>query len=60
MKLTPREEEVLEYKLVFMPNKTIAKKLKITESCIKFHFGNILKKYKVKNRYELWRKLNAK
>jgi DNA-binding NarL/FixJ family response regulator len=52
--LTVREQQIME--IICSKghsNKMIANQLKITESAVKLHIGNILKKHRVKNRTEL-------
>jgi DNA-binding NarL/FixJ family response regulator len=52
--LTGREKQIMEIICSKgYSNKMIANQLKITESAVKLHIGNILKKHRVKNRTEL-------
>ena len=54
IKLTPRQEQI--FSIVVSKgasNKSIAKMLNITESTVKLHMGQILKKFGVKNRTQL-------
>lgn len=52
--LTPRQKEVLHMvSKRGVSNKVIAKTLNISESTVKLHIGNILKKYGLKNRTQL-------
>jgi DNA-binding NarL/FixJ family response regulator len=52
--LTPREQQILKIILsTGNPNKIIANDLKLSESAVKLHVGNILKKFNVRNRTEL-------
>jgi DNA-binding NarL/FixJ family response regulator len=54
IKLTPRQEQIFTIiKTKGASNKAIAKMLNITESTVKLHMGQILKKYGVKNRTQL-------
>ena len=52
--LTVREQEVLALLLQGKSNRDIAESLFITESTVKTHVGNILAKYGVKSRVELF------
>lgn len=54
IKLTPRQEQIFTIiKTKGASNKAIARILNITESTVKLHMGQILKKYGVKNRTQL-------
>ena len=50
--LTPRERDILRLIAQGQPNKMIARKLDITESTVKVHVKNLMKKMKVKSRVE--------
>ncbi|MEM8324961.1 two-component system response regulator NarL [Morganella morganii] len=50
--LTPRERDILKLIAQRQPNKMIARKLDITESTVKVHVKNLMKKMKVKSRVE--------
>ncbi|HIW07736.1 MAG TPA: response regulator transcription factor [Candidatus Ignatzschineria merdigallinarum] len=50
--LTPRELEILEWLVKGDSNKEIARELHISESTVKVHVQNILKKFKVSSRVE--------
>lgn len=50
--LTPRERDILKLIAQGQPNKMIARKLDITESTVKEHVKNLMKKMKVKSRVE--------
>ncbi|WP_048822858.1 two-component system response regulator NarL [Morganella morganii] len=50
--LTPRERDILKLIAQGQPNKMIARKLDITESTVKVHVKNLMKKMKVKSRVE--------
>jgi DNA-binding NarL/FixJ family response regulator len=50
--LTPREGEVLRLIAEGLPNKTIAARLEISESTVKFHVNAILGKLGVESRSE--------
>lgn len=50
--LTPRERDILKLIAQGQPNKMIARKLDITESTVKVHVKNLMKKMKVKSRME--------
>ena len=50
--LTPREREVLELLSAGLPNKSIAKRLSISEHTVKFHLGQIFAKLEVSSRSE--------
>ena len=50
--LTPRELEILEWLVKGDSNKEIARELAISESTVKVHVQNILKKFKVSSRVE--------
>ncbi|WP_052005529.1 two-component system response regulator NarL [Morganella morganii] len=51
--LTPRERDILKLIAQGQPNKMIARKLDITESTVKVHVKNLMKKMKVKSRVEV-------
>ena len=54
IKLTPRQEQIFSIVVTKgSSNKSIAKMLNITESTVKLHMGQILKKFGVKNRTQL-------
>jgi DNA-binding CsgD family transcriptional regulator len=55
VKLTRREEEVLEGVLRSLANKEIANELHLSERTVKFHVSSLLAKYKVRSRMELVR-----
>lgn len=48
--LTPREHQVLELISIGLPNKTIARRLKISEHTVKFHISSIYAKLGVHSR----------
>lgn len=50
--LTPRERDILKLIAQGLPNKTIARRLEITESTVKVHVKHLLKKMKLKSRVE--------
>jgi len=50
--LTDREREVLQLLALGLPNKTIAKRLNVTEHTVKFHVGSILAKLDASSRTE--------
>lgn len=50
--LTPREEEILAYLVKGDSNKEIARALHISESTVKVHVQNVLKKFSVSSRVE--------
>jgi len=50
--LTPREREVLELLSAGLPNKSIAKRLSISEHTVKFHLGQVFAKLEVSSRSE--------
>lgn len=50
--LTPRERDILKLIALGLPNKTIARRLEITESTVKVHVKHLLKKMKLKSRVE--------
>ena len=50
--LTPREHEVLELLSAGLPNKSIAKRLSISEHTVKFHLGQVFAKLEVSSRSE--------
>ena len=52
--LTPREIQILSILRTTAPsNKVIARQLNITESTVKLHVGNMLKKFGVHSRTQL-------
>ncbi|MBQ0065709.1 MAG: response regulator transcription factor [Firmicutes bacterium] len=51
--LTRREEEILEFFVFGKTNKEIADNLFLSESTVRFHVSNILKKTGYKNRNEV-------
>lgn len=51
--LTNREHQVADGILHYRGNKEIAADLGISERMVKFHVGNILAKYQIKNRWAL-------
>ena len=51
--LSRRENQVMEYVVMGMTNKSIARKLYLTERTIKFHCSNIYRKLQIKNRASL-------
>lgn len=51
--LTRREKEILDFVREGKPNKIIAHRLSITESTVKVHLQNIMRKMKVTNRTEV-------
>ena len=53
MKLTNKQNIVLEWVLKGASNKEIARRIGIEESSVKVHISNLLKKYAVKNRTQL-------
>jgi DNA-binding CsgD family transcriptional regulator len=55
VKLTRREEEVLDGILRSLSNKEIASGLNLSERTVKFHVSSLLAKYKVSGRLELLR-----
>lgn len=55
VKLTRREEEVLDGILRSLANKEIASELNLSERTVKFHVSSLLAKYKVRSRMELVR-----
>jgi DNA-binding CsgD family transcriptional regulator len=55
VKLTRREEEVLDGILQSLSNKEIASDLNLSERTVKFHVSSLLAKFKVKGRMELIR-----
>ncbi len=55
VKLTRREEEVLDGILRSLANKEIANELNLSERTVKFHVSSLLAKYKVRSRMELVR-----
>jgi DNA-binding NarL/FixJ family response regulator len=55
VKLTRREEEVLDGVLRSLANKEIASELNLSERTVKFHVSSLLSKFKVHSRMELMR-----
>jgi len=55
VKLTHREEEVLDGILRSLANKEIACELNLSERTVKFHVSSLLAKFKVRSRMELMR-----
>jgi DNA-binding CsgD family transcriptional regulator len=55
VRLTRREEEVLEGILRSLANKEIASELNLSERTVKFHVSSLLAKFKVRGRLELMR-----
>jgi DNA-binding CsgD family transcriptional regulator len=55
VKLTRREEEVLDGVLRSLANKEIASELHLSERTVKFHVSSLLSKFKVHSRMELMR-----
>jgi DNA-binding NarL/FixJ family response regulator len=55
VKLTRREEEVLDGILRSLANKEIACELNLSERTVKFHVSSLLAKFKVRSRMELMR-----
>src|ERR1700730_7667755 len=55
VRLTRREEEVLDGILRSLANKEIASELNLSERTVKFHVSSLLAKYKVRSRMELMR-----
>lgn len=55
IKLTRREEEVLDGILRSLANKEIANELNLSERTVKFHVSSLLSKFKVRSRMELMR-----
>jgi DNA-binding NarL/FixJ family response regulator len=55
VKLTRREEEVLDGILRSLANKEIAGELNLSERTVKFHVSSLLAKFKVRSRMELMR-----
>lgn len=55
VRLTRREEEVLEGVLRSLANKEIASLLNLSERTVKFHVSSLLAKFKVRSRMELLR-----
>lgn len=57
--LSRREIEVMEFVVMGLSNKVIARKLFVTERTIKFHCSNIYHKLKIKNRASLVHMMTA-
>ena len=55
VRLTRREEEVLDGILRSLANKEIASELNLSERTVKFHVSSLLAKFKVRGRMELMR-----
>ena len=55
VRLTRREEEVLDGILRSLANKEIANELNLSERTVKFHVSSLLAKFKVRGRLELMR-----
>jgi DNA-binding CsgD family transcriptional regulator len=55
VKLTRREDEVLDGILRSLANKEIACQLNLSERTVKFHVSSLLSKFKVRSRMELMR-----
>lgn len=55
VRLTRREEEVLDGVLRSLSNKEIANELNLSERTVKFHVSSLLAKFKVRGRLELMR-----
>ena len=55
IKLTRREDEVLDGILRSLANKEIASELNLSERTVKFHVSSLLSKFKVRSRMELMR-----
>lgn len=55
VKLTRREEEVMDGVLRSLANKEIACELNLSERTVKFHVSSLLSKFKVRSRMELMR-----
>lgn len=55
VRLTRREEEVLDGVLKSLANKEIAAQLNLSERTVKFHVSSLLSKFKVRSRMELLR-----
>ena len=55
VRLTRREEEVLDGILRSLANKEIANELNLSERTVKFHVSSLLAKFKVRSRMELMR-----
>ncbi|NDL65796.1 two-component system response regulator NarL [Acerihabitans arboris] len=51
-RLTPRERDILKLIAHGLPNKTIARRLDISESTVKVHVKHLLKKMRLKSRVE--------
>ena len=59
VKLTRREEEVLDGVLRSLANKEIASELNLSERTVKFHVSSLLSKFKVRSRMELMREASS-
>lgn len=53
MKLTPKQKEVLSLLIDGLSNQEIADKMFITESTVKLHVRDILRKYNLRDRLQL-------
>ena len=60
VKLTRREEEVLDGILRSLANKEIASELNLSERTVKFHVSSLLAKFKVRSRMELMREASQR
>jgi two-component system nitrate/nitrite response regulator NarL len=52
-RLTPREKQIIKQIAAGLPNKVIARKLKITEGTVKVHVKHLLKKLSLRSRVEV-------
>jgi len=59
VRLTRREEEVLDGILRSLANKEIANELNLSERTVKFHVSSLLAKFKVRGRLELMREAST-
>lgn len=60
IKLTKRQLQCLKLSIEGLSTSMIAEDLKITQSCVKYHISQVLKKSGCLRRKELIKKLNAK
>jgi DNA-binding CsgD family transcriptional regulator len=60
VKLTRREEEVLDGIFRSLANKEISCELNISERTVKFHVSSLLSKFKVRSRMELMREVSQR
>jgi len=60
VKLTRREEEVLDGIFRSLANKEISCELNISERTVKFHVSSLLSKFKVRSRMELMREASQR